>query len=64
MLLDRRSLYKALTWRVMSSALTGVIVYAATGSATWGTVWGAVDAILKVGMYYAHERVWERVPVG
>jgi len=59
-----RSLVKAVTWRVVATSTTMVIVYLMTGSMELGLGAGFFDLILKIGFYYAHERAWERVEFG
>jgi uncharacterized membrane protein len=60
----RRHLAKALTYRVMGSAGTAAIAYIATGDMKIGASVGAIDSIAKIGIYYAHERVWYRIKWG
>ena len=60
----KRHLAKALTYRVLGSAGTAVIAYVATGDPKIGASVGAIDSIAKIGIYYAHERVWYRIKWG
>ncbi len=58
----RRSLAKAISWRVFGSldtfALSGVI----TGSVRTATSIAIVEVLTKTVLYYLHERVWLRIP--
>jgi len=58
MVLRRRHLAKALTYRVVGSIITAVAVYAVTGSVKLGLILAPVDFVIKTIFYYVHERVW------
>jgi uncharacterized membrane protein len=60
----KRHLAKAVTYRVVGSAATAVIAYAATGSIEIGASIGAIDSVAKIGCYYVHERIWYRIRWG
>ena len=59
-----RSIVKALSWRVFGTLITGGVVWAITGRAGLGAIIGIVDTTIKLGVYYAHERAWNRVNFG
>lgn len=59
-----RSLLKGVTWRLVASTTTMLIVFIATGDLLLVAGVGAVDVTLKVLFYYVHERVWGRVHWG
>ncbi|MCC6659750.1 MAG: DUF2061 domain-containing protein [Phycisphaerales bacterium] len=60
----KRHLAKAVTYRIMGSFGTAVIAMAATGDARIGVSIGVLDSVLKIGFYYAHERLWYRIRWG
>jgi uncharacterized membrane protein len=60
----KRHFAKALTYRVFGSAGTAAIAYVATGDAKIGVSVGVIDSVVKVGIYYAHERMWYRIKWG
>ncbi len=60
----RRSLAKALSWRVIAVTITFSIAYALTGELVFAAQIGALDTVFKVLVYFAHERVWQRVGYG
>jgi uncharacterized membrane protein len=60
----RRSVAKSITWRVFSLFLTANVAWIATGSPKTGLVIGAADALIKIGLYYGHERLWNCVGFG
>jgi len=59
-----RSIAKAVSYRVLGSASTALIVYAGTRSLTFSAGAGAVDAVLKIGLYFLHERLWNYISFG
>jgi adenylylsulfate kinase len=54
----RRSIYKAITWRVVATATTAAIAWRVTGSIDAAVAIGAAECFLKLGVYYVHERLW------
>ena len=59
-----RSFLKAMSYRVFASIVTGLIVYIATGEALLSIGLGVLDSVVKMLVYYAHERVWMVIPFG
>jgi uncharacterized membrane protein len=59
-----RSIAKAISYRVLGSAITGILFYALTGKATLSLGAGAADVVLKIGAYFVHERIWARIHFG
>ena len=59
-----RTVLKTLSWRVIAAVVTGTLTWAATGSLQAGAALGAADTIVKLFIYYAHERAWTRVTLG
>ncbi|GAB4249995.1 MULTISPECIES: DUF2061 domain-containing protein [Deferrisoma] len=60
----RRSLAKALSWRLVATVVTTAIVFAATGEAEFAATIGITDTVVKFGAYFLHERLWNRIPFG
>ena len=60
----RRSMVKALSWRVFATFITTGIAYALTGQISFAIEIGLIDTLLKLLVYFAHERVWQRSPYG
>lgn len=54
----KRHLAKAITWRVIASLTTFIIGWMVTGSMEFGVTIGAFDVIIKIVVYYLHERAW------
>jgi uncharacterized membrane protein len=59
-----RSLVKAVSYRVMGSAATAMIVFLLSHKPLLSLGTGALDMLTKIGLYYLHERLWERIPFG
>jgi uncharacterized membrane protein len=60
----RRHLAKAVTYRVLGTAGTAGAAYFASGDASLGLKVGLLDSLIKIGLYYLHERAWYRVRWG
>jgi len=54
------SLMKSLSWRVPGSLITLLVVFAFTLDATLSLAITAAEVFVKIGMYYFHERLWNR----
>ena len=48
----------------MATLVTILLVYLATGELAISLGIGAVDVVVKIAMYYGHERVWARIGWG
>lgn len=59
-----RSLVKALSWRVTGSIDTMLLSWLFTGDLTVAAAIGLTEVATKMGLYYLHERVWNRIPLG
>ena len=59
-----RSFIKAVSWRLTGSLDTMVISFLITGRIKWALTISGVELFTKIGLYYAHERVWEKIPIG
>ena len=59
-----RSIAKALSWRVTGTLDTVVVSYFVTGKIGLALSIGFVELFTKIGLYYVHERVWNRVAFG
>jgi uncharacterized membrane protein len=61
MKIHKKSATKALTWRVLASLDTFFISFIITGKLSWAGTIAGVEILTKMVLYYAHERVWDRV---
>jgi len=59
-----RSVAKALSWRVLGSLTTTLIAYALTRRWSVSAIVGGAEFVSKIGLFWFHERVWDRVRYG
>jgi uncharacterized membrane protein len=59
-----RSLVKAVSWRLTGSVDTMIISYLITGQIRWALTISGVELFTKIGLFYVHERIWEKMPFG
>ncbi len=57
----KRSIMKAISWRVIASLTTFSIAYIFTNEIAIASGVGLVDAAIKLVAYYGFERIWLRV---
>jgi len=53
-------LKRACSARVISLIVTALVAWLVTGNPLVGITIGAVDTLIKLGLYYTHETIWER----
>jgi len=54
----KRSLLKSISWRLMATFISLIIVFAATGDYVITGIVGILDFTIKLVAYYIHERLW------
>lgn len=59
-----RSLLKAVSWRATGSVDTMIISFLITGKIKYAVTISCVELFTKIGLFYVHERVWEKLPFG
>jgi len=59
-----RSIIKSLSWRVFATLTTILIVFAFTRKLVLSLGVGAVEIVVKLILYYFHERIWGAIPFG
>ena len=59
-----RSLLKACSWRVIATLTTSGIAFGITGEVDTAVMIGGIELVLKLFIYYLHERAWQAVPRG
>lgn len=60
----KRSVAKAISWRVVATVTTMAVVFAFTRRVTLAVQVGAVEVIAKLLFYYFHERAWNWIGWG
>lgn len=59
-----RSVIKAISWRVLGSLDTMLLTYLFSGSLKVATFVGSTEALTKIFLFWAHERVWNKIRWG
>jgi len=59
-----RSVLKGVTWRIIATSTTITIAWLVTGEVDAALKIGAVGFVLKIFVYYLHERAWQMAPRG
>ena len=59
-----RSIVKAISYRILGSAVTALIFYVLTDKASLSLGAGLLDMVLKIGVYFIHERIWNHINFG
>ena len=59
-----RSIAKAVSWRIGGTAVTFTVTLIISGNVDLAAKVGLFDTLVKVGAFYAHERLWHRVNFG
>lgn len=59
-----RSILKGLTWRLGGTTVTIVVAWLFTGSINIAAKIGVIETILKISVFYIHERLWNRINIG
>ena len=60
----RRSVVKALSYRVIGTFATTLVALTVTGQMQYALTIGLLDSVAKTGLYVAHERLWNRISFG
>jgi uncharacterized membrane protein len=59
-----RSLAKAFSYRLLGSLSTGGIFFILTGKPALSVGAGVLDMLVKIGLYFLHERLWNHIDYG
>jgi len=60
----RRSIAKALSWRVLATIITASLAFLVTGELEVAAKIGLADTTIKLAVYIGHERLWNRIQFG
>ena len=60
----RRHVAKSITWRIMATTITFLICFFVVGKIEYVMSIAILDTILKLTLYYFHERLWSTVGFG
>jgi len=61
---NKRSIVKGISWRVIATTTTIIIVYVFFDRLDLAIAAGMIETVLKVGLYWLHERVWFKIRWG
>jgi uncharacterized membrane protein len=56
----KRHLAKTVSYRIVSTGIGFLIMYAVSGSIKIGAAFGIAELVYKPLQYYIHERIWYR----
>jgi adenylylsulfate kinase len=59
-----RSLAKAISWRIVATLTTMLLVFVFTGNLVVSGGVGLTEFLSKILIYYVHERVWNTLNFG
>lgn len=59
-----RSLCKTISWRFFATLITMGVALVVTRRLSLALSIGLADTLIKLGSYYFHERLWERIRFG
>lgn len=60
----RRSMAKAISWRIIATVITSSLALALTGHWEFAATIGLIDTLLKFLVYFGHERLWNQIAYG
>ena len=61
---NKRSIVKGISWCIVATSTTIGIVYVFFGRLDLAIAAGILETVLKVGLYWAHERAWFKIKWG
>jgi adenylylsulfate kinase len=59
-----RSVVKAISWRIVATLTTVLLVFVFTRDFVISLGVGSLEFLLKILVYYLHERVWNMIQYG
>ena len=59
-----RSIVKAISWRAGGTIVTFLVAWVLAGSLELAARIGVLDTVIKIGAFYIHERLWNRLSFG
>jgi adenylylsulfate kinase len=59
-----RSVAKAVSWRVLGTAATSILVFVFTRRLVLSLAVGGLEFVSKIGLFWLHERAWDRLRFG
>jgi uncharacterized membrane protein len=59
-----RSLLKSVSYRVFASIVTALLIFSFTGKLLLAVGLGVLDSVVKLLVFFLHERMWMAIPFG
>ena len=59
-----RSVVKGISWRIIATLVTMVVVLVISGEVSLALFAGLSDSLVKIGLFWGHERIWQRISWG
>jgi len=59
-----RSLVKAVSWRVFGTLISWIVIFELTHKGKLAFIASGIELVVKIVLYYYHERVWNKVKWG
>jgi len=59
-----RAILKSISWRIIATLTTIIILYVATGDVHMAAIGGGIEVVIKLLLYYYHERIWNIINFG
>ncbi|WP_237276369.1 DUF2061 domain-containing protein [Tenacibaculum ovolyticum] len=60
----KRHVAKTITWRLIATGTTVILAWLISGDPMIGLKVGGWEFVIKMGLYYLHERAWYKVDFG
>ena len=60
----RRSALKTISWRVVATLTTTILVFIFTGKLSVAITVGSLEVVAKLLLYFFHERMWDKIRFG
>jgi len=61
---NMRSLVKSITFRILATVTTMILVYIFFQRLDLAAIIGGLEILIKLILYFFHERIWDRVSWG
>lgn len=59
-----RSILKGISWRLGGTTVTIIVAWLFTDNLNIAAKIGIIETVLKIGVFYIHERMWNRINIG
>jgi uncharacterized membrane protein len=60
----KRTILKTITFRIIATITTMILILIFTGNLALAGAVGSIDMVAKIVIYYIHERVWNKTKWG